>query len=164
MKKTKAPVDEPESKPVVDVYNRAEVELTAFLKESDVREVLTALQDLVDARNAALDEAIRAVKSELQRSDKDRMVVEGIGAQKKYKTYYDTKHLAESLPVGQVKLFMTERVEYDLNVNALEQLVRQGEIDQDIVREAYHREEMSPSVMGGAPKPYVLPVLPMDDT
>lgn len=162
MRIKKREANEPESKPIVDRYNATNMDLKEFI--ADNREVLSAFYDLVQRRNSSLDEAIRAVKSELQRSEHTKLFVEGIGAVKKYKTYYDAKMLAESLPVNQFQLFATERLEYDINVEALEQLVRQGEVDQTIVREAYHKDEQSPANMPGNPKPYDLPPIPPEDT
>lgn len=153
----------PVSKAIVDRYNEADKELGAFLKDPEVNSLLNELRRLVEDRNTLLDEAVRAVKSELQRSDQNKLFVDGIGAVKKHKKYYDAKMLAEQLPVRQFRLFAKERVEYDINVEALEQLMRQGEVDQAIVSEAYHVDEQAPASMPGNPKPYTLPPIPQED-
>lgn len=158
--KKKQEQNEPESKPAVDRYNEANRELKEFLEDPEINSVLNELHQLVESRNTLLDEAVRAVKSELQRSEQNKLFVDGIGAVKKFKTYYDAKLLAEHLPVRQFQLFAKERLEYDINEEVLEQLVRQGEVDQVIVREAYHRDEQSPASMPGNPKPYALPPIP----
>jgi len=164
MKKTKTKAKpEHESTGIVDQYNESEDALKDFSSDPAVREILEELHSLTEARNSALDAAIRAVKSELQRSEGERLVVGGIGAQKKYKRYYDAKYLAENLPVGQFLLFAKERLEYDIDTAVLDQLLRQGEVDQDIVRGAYHNDEQSPSSMPGTPKPYMLPPIPLGD-
>lgn len=143
-------------------YRRAEVELDTFLKDPDIREVLQELYQLVEERNATLDEAIRNIKSELQRSDQVQLVCAGLGAQKRHKTWYDTGFLAEHLPHSQAQLVLTSHLEWELNKTLLEQLLRQGEIDTEVVSQAFHDEPDSPAVLPGTPKPFILPPLPID--
>ncbi|CAB4131699.1 hypothetical protein UFOVP276_86 [uncultured Caudovirales phage] len=143
-------------------YKEIEEELKAFLKDPDIRPILEELYDLVKRRNELLDVAIRDVKSELQRSDHRQLVYDGIGAQKKTERYYDTDFLAEHLPVGQADLVLSRKITYELNQPMLEQMVRQGEVDNDIVRQAYHEKAQTPSAMPGTPKPFALPALPME--
>lgn len=143
-------------------YRRAEAELDAFLKDPDIREVLQELYQLVEERNATLDEAIRNIKSELQRSDQAQLVFEGLGAQKRHKTWYDTDFLAEHLPHNQAQLVLTSHLEWELNKTLLEQLLRQGEVDTEVVKQAFHDEPDSPAVLPGTPKPFTLPPLPTD--
>jgi hypothetical protein len=106
---------------------------------------------------------MRAIKSQLQRSDQDRLVIDGLGAQKKYKRYYDAEFLAKALPAEQTDEFMTERIVYDVDKERLEQLLRQGEIDNETVELAYREEEQNPANLPGSPKPYILPALPVSE-
>jgi hypothetical protein len=143
-------------------YKEANDELVAFMRSSDNRPVLEEFYELIRLRNESLDTAVRDVKSELQRSEHRQLIYEGIGAQKKTERYYDTEFLAENLPVGQAELVLTRKITYELNQPMLEQMVRQGDVDNEIVREAYHEDQLNPSSMPGTPKPFSLPALPLD--
>lgn len=146
----------------VDDFLAAKEELEAFMKDDDIREILMELDRLVSDYNSKLDTASRQVKSQLRTMDQQKLIIKGIGAQKKMKRWYDVQHLAEALPADQSELILTERVTYDLDVQLLEQLRRQGEIDNNIVAESYHEEEQNPSAMPGTPKPYAMPAIPVD--
>ena len=143
-------------------YRKAEAELAAFIGDENIREIMEELYQLVEERNATLDEAIRNIKSELQRSDQAQLVFEGLGAQKRHKRWYDTDFLAEHLPHNQAQLVLTSHLEWELNQTLLEQLLRQGEIDTEVVAQAFHDEPESPAVLPGTPKPFILPPLPTD--
>lgn len=143
-------------------YREANDELIAFMRDPAYRPLLEEFYELVKVRNDALDTAVRDVKAELQRSEHRQLIYEGIGAQKKTERYYDTDFLSEHLPVGQADLILTRKVTYELNQPMLEQMVRQGEVDNEIVRQAYHEDNLNPSSMPGTPKPFSLPALPLD--
>ena len=134
------------------------------MKDPASRAILEEFYDLVDQRNVALDEAVKedAKSDKLQRSDRHQLVYEGIGAQKRVSRYYDTDFLSEHLPIGQADLVLFRKVTYELNQPLLEQMVRQGEVDPVIVREAYHEDVQNPAAMPGTPKPFSLPALPRD--
>ena len=144
-------------------YRVAENELQEFMKDASVMELLKEFYQLIEKRNTTLDEALRAIKSEVQRSDQKRLVIEGLGAQKKYRTYYDTDFLSEHLPVKQAEMILTEKTVFELNEPLLQQLVRQGEIDNTVVREAYREEEQNPANVPGTPKPWSMPPLPIEE-
>ena len=168
MKKQKAAKKETTNEPLTAAsisaarYRKAEVELDEFLKDPNVREIMQELYALVDERNATLDEAIRNIKSELQRTDQPQLVCEGLGAQKRHKRWYDASFLAEHLPHNQAELVLTSHLEWDLNQPLLEQLLRQGEIDTEVVQQAFHDDPETPAVLPGTPKPFILPPLPVD--
>jgi len=145
----------------VIAYDRAREELQRFMSDEDIREILLEMEQLVDEHNAKLDAAMRAIKSELRMMEQEKLIINGLGAQKKYKRYYDAEFLANALPADQSDEILTERVVYDLDKERLEQLLRQGEIDNTIVEKAYHEEEQNPANLPGTPKPYILPTLPV---
>lgn len=149
------------AKKLVDSWQKARDELDAFLKDPEVRDVLLELNDLINKHNEQLDAAVRAVKSAVKTSNQDKLVVGCIGAQKKYKRYYDADFLANALPADQADEVLTEKVIYTLDTQRLEQLLRQGEIDREIVQSAFHEEEMNPASMPGTPKPFSMPHLPV---
>lgn len=158
VKKTEKPKDdEPRSKKIVQKFWKAKGELDTFLTDPDMQEVLQEFNRLVVDYNQTLDEALRAIKSELASSNKDKLVIEGLGAQKKARRYYDAAFLIENLPIAQWKEFITERIVHDLDTPKLEQLLRQGEVNSYIVREAYHEEQLGAASLPGTPKPIVLP-------
>lgn len=144
-------------------FKEAHEALQEFLNDVEIRPILQEFESLVNIRNQALDTAMRAIKSELRNMEQDKLVMEGLGAQKKYKRWYDTEFLARALPAEQADLVLSERVVYDLDQARLEQLARQGEIDNEIVRAAFHEEEQSPAALPGTPKPYEIPSLPVID-
>jgi hypothetical protein len=146
----------------VDDFLAAKEELEAFMKDDEIREILMEMDRLVADYNSKLDTATRQVKSQLRTMDQQKLLIKGIGAQKKMKRWYDVEHLANALPADQSELILTERVTYDLDIQLLEQLRRQGEINNDIVAESYHEEEQNPSAMPGTPKPYTMPAIPVD--
>jgi len=145
----------------VAFYNDARAALSEFLADKDIRDILLELEDLVAEHNARLDDAMRTIKSELRHMDQDKLVINGLGAQKKYKRYYDADFLVNTLPAIQSEEIITEKITYILDKERLEQLMRQGEIDNEIVQKAYHEEELNPTNLPGSPKPYVLPGIPV---
>jgi len=144
-------------------FKEAHEALQEFLNDREIRPILQELEQLVVARNQALDTAMRAIKGELRSLDQDKLVLEGLGAQKKFKRWYDTDFLARALPAEQADLILTEKIVYELDQARLEQLARQGEIDNEIVRAAFREEEQAPAALPGTPKPYDLPSLPVID-
>lgn len=143
-------------------FKETDEELRAFMKDPSFRPMLEEFYALVEQRNLILDEAVRDVKAELQRSDRHQLVYGAIGAQKRVSRYYDTDFLSEHLPVGQADLVLSRKVTYELNQPLLEQMLRQGEVDPHIVRDAYHEDAQNPAAMPGTPKPFSLPALPRD--
>ena len=146
----------------VDAFLDAKESLELFMRDEDIREILQELNDLVADYNSKLDTATRLVKGELRKSPQSKLVINGIGAQKKTKRWYDAEYLANTLPADQSDLILTEKITYELDVALLEQLRRQGEIDNAIVADAYHEEEMNPSALPGTPKPFSIPSIPVD--
>jgi hypothetical protein len=147
----------------VQRFREADNAVKEFMSDPDIRALLEELDVLVTRRNATLDEAMRAVKNELRGMDQDKLIIDGLGAQKKFKRWYDTEFLSNALPSAQADLVLTEKVVYELNQELLEQLTRQGEVDGRIVQNAYREEEQAPAALPGCPKAYVLPILPVDD-
>jgi len=143
-------------------YRASEEELQEFLEDGDIYDILRTFARLVEVRNQTLDAAMRAVKTELRLLDQDKLIMDGLGAQKKYKRWYDADFLANSLPAAQAELILTERVVYDVDHTRLEQMARQGEVDNEIVRMAFREEEQAPAAMPGSPKPYVIPMIPLN--
>jgi transposase len=134
-----------------------------FMSDPDIRALLQELETLVERRNVTLDEAMRSVKNELRGMDQDKLIIDGLGAQKKFKRWYDAEFLSNTLPSAQADLVLTEKVVYELNQELLEQLTRQGEVDGRIVQNAYREEEQAPAALPGSPKAYILPLLPVND-
>lgn len=147
----------------VQQYERTQEALNTFLRVSEVRDFMLELQQLVDERNTALDAAHRAVKQQLLSSDQDKLVVGNIGAQKKISRWYDGDYLARELTHSQADIILEEVVTYKVKVDVLTQLLRQGEVDSEVVRLAYHEEPPVASLMSGAGKPYTLPVVSLDE-
>lgn len=142
-------------------FNEAKDTLLEFLSDPEIRELLLEHEHLVKEHNQALDQAMRAIKSELRTLDQDKLIIDGLGAQKKYKRYYDPDFLANALPAEQADLVLTEIVTYKVDREVLEQMTRQGEVDNEIVEKAFHEEEQNPANLPGTPKPYTLPALPV---
>jgi hypothetical protein len=145
----------------VRAFHEAKDALLDFLSDPEIREIMLEHEHLVKEHNQTLDQAMRAIKSELRSLDQDKLIIDGLGAQKKWKRYYDADHLAKALPAEQSDLVLTERVIYEVNREVLEQMMRQGEIDNEIVEQAYHEDEQNPANLPGTPKPYVIPALPV---
>lgn len=148
---------------VVAQFNKSKDALHEFLGDASIRDVLLELEQLVTDYNQKLDTAVRAVKSEARHSDQNKIFIDGIGAQKKFRRYYDSEFLANTLPAEQFEDFATERIVYELDLDRLEQLVRQGEVDGEIVAEARRIEEQNPSSLPGTPKAFNIPTVPVGD-
>jgi len=144
----------------VKLFHQVEKALQEFLADTNIHDILMEFEALVNRRNQTLDDAMRSIKGELRVMEQDKLVLEGLGAQKKYKRWYDTDLLASALPKEQAELVLIKKVIYDLDQPRLEQLLRQGEIDNEVVQKAYHEEEQSPAALPGTPKPYVIPAIP----
>jgi hypothetical protein len=144
-------------------FDEAKEELFTFMADPEIKDILLEYEQLVGEYNRQLDAASRAVKTQLRTLDQDKLVVGVVGAQKKYKRYYDVDFLANTLPAEQADLVLTETVTYKLDADLLHQLVRQGEVDNELVAKAYHEDEQAPANMPGTPKPYVIPSVPIDD-
>jgi hypothetical protein len=146
----------------VERFNQAKEELDSFLADPEIRDVMLEFQQLVTNHNNRLDEALRATKAELRSSARTRLVYGSIGAMKKFKRYYDVDYLAAKLPAEQADEILTEKVVYELHQERLDQLLRQGEIDTELVQQAYHEEEQNPSNLPGVPKPFTIPTVVVD--
>jgi uncharacterized protein (UPF0216 family) len=144
-------------------YEESQEELDAFLRDPDIRDILLELEQLVNRRNAALDQAVRTVKNELRTSDRAKLLIGTIGAQKKWRRWYDVDFLANALPADQAELVLTETVIYELDEALLDQMTRQGEVDNQVVQKAFHEEELPPANMPGTPKPFIMPAVPVRD-
>lgn len=147
----------------VAAFNESQAALKAFLGDMNIRDILIELEQLVEDYNQKLTAATNAVKAECRHSDQNKVFIDGIGAQKKFRRYYDAEYLANTLPADQFEEFATEKIVYELNVERLEQLVRQGEVDGVIVAEARRIEEQNPSLLPGTPHAYAIPAIPVDD-
>lgn len=145
----------------VHSFHEAKDNLLEFLSDPEIRELLLEHEHLVKEHNQALDQAMRSLKSELQSLDQDKLIIDGLGAQKKYKRYYDADFLANALPAEQADLVLTEIVSYTVDREVLEQMMRQGEVDNEIVEKAYHEDEQNPANLPGTPKPFTIPALPV---
>ena len=147
----------------VQKYKDAAQALSDYMQDEGVHEVLQEYASYIEDYNMLLDAAIRAVKTQLRASNKRKLTVGGLGAQKKMKRWYDIDVLSDKLPAKQSELFLTEKVIYELDENALNDAVRQGAVDIGIVQKAYHEVEQNPSNLPGTPKPYSIPALVMND-
>jgi len=147
----------------VQAFREAERNLQEFMASPEARPILEEYSMLIAEYNEKLDAAIRAMKSEAQKTDSDKLIVDGLGVQKRYKRWYDGDILAKSLPSDIADEVLTEKVVYEVDKERLEQLVRQGEVDNNIVKMAF-KEEASITMMPGMPKPYVIPAVPRSGT
>lgn len=146
----------------VKQYEAAEAELLAFMQDQDALPVLQQYHALVESRNSKLGDAIQAVKAALQRSTKPKLTVGSLGAQKKISHEYDVGFLRENLPQEQLDLFVTEEITYKVNEELLAALTRQGEVDAEIVKQAYKEKPASLANLPGTPKVWSLPGLPTE--
>jgi len=144
-------------------FREADKALKDFMADPAVRDVLQEYTQLVNQYNQCLEDAVRSVKSELRRGDQEKIIIGGIGAQRKFRTWYDAEMLVTLLPASQTEEIITEKITYELDEQRLEQLCRQGEIDNEVVRRAYHREELNPANLPGTPKPFYIPPLPVNE-
>jgi len=144
-------------------FKEAEKEVRDFMNDPDVIDILRYFHRLIETRNERLGEAVRAVKAELARSEQEKLFIDGIGAQKRTSVYYDLDHLRAYLPEEQLRLVITERIVYDLHEEDLVRLVRQGEIDEEIVKQAYKETPGGVASLPGTPKPWELPPLPSEE-
>lgn len=167
MKKTASKTVAPEKKKkpaksgaqlAVELYEEAKTNLEEFLAEPDYKDVLREFETLIQARDERLDAAVREVKSELLLSDANALTVGEFSAQKRTKRYYDANYLADNIPVNVFRMFAKERLEYDIDTDTLEQMVRQGDLDFDLVKAAFKEEK--PTAVAGPknPKPFVIPI------
>lgn len=134
----------------VEEFERAQAELHEFLEAND--EFIDELRRLTEEFNITVKNAQIAIKSQLQNSDSDRLVIGAFGAVKKRKEYWDGTQLAAILPRQVADLVLKEIVAYEVNVSKLEQVIRQGEVDRDETYEAFHQENPTVAMMPGAPK------------
>jgi len=140
-------------------FRTAEKALAAFMADPDNVEILDQYSELIAERNSCLDATIKVLKSDIQRSDKDKLVVDGLGVQKRVRTEYDVDVLRESLPKDKQDLCITKRVVYDLDENQLLALVRMEEVDKKVVEKA-RRETQQIAVIPGMPKAWIVPPMP----
>lgn len=131
-------------------FEEAYTELNSFMEEN--HEFVDELRRLIDDHNAAIKEAVTALKSDLQNSDRDKLVIGRFGAVKKRKEFWDGMELAALVPARVSQHFLTEKLSYEVNVTKLEQLIRQGEVDRDEVYKAFHQDAPTLSLMPGTPK------------
>jgi|GEM_PF-3812894 len=131
-------------------FGLAKTALREFMDEND--DYVQELRRLIDDYNACIREAVHALKSQLRDSEQNRLVVGEFGAMKRRREWWDGHILANSVPRDKQELFLTAKTVYEVDVSKLEQLLRQGEIDADIARQAFHEDEPTISLMPGSPK------------
>lgn len=146
----------------VNRYNEADARIQEFMSNPEIVEMLHEYHSLINERNSCLDEAIRAVKSELQRSPDDKILINGIGAQKRVSTDYDVEILRAEIPKDKRDIFMSRKITYEVNKDILMQLVQMQEVSKDVVDKARSTKESIAS-MPGTPKVYSLPPLHNED-
>ena len=163
MRRQKNQTDDSPAERAVNRFHEAQRDLDNFLHLPEVREIMTELARLVEDYNATLDAAGRSVKQQLLMSERNKLVVGDFGAQKKVSRWYDGEFLADHLSVNQSELVLEEITTYRVKVDVLDQLARQGEVDNEVVRLAFHEDAPTASMMPGAPKPYNIPTLREED-
>lgn len=131
-------------------FGEAKTELRGFMDDND--DFVQELRRLIEGYNAGIRESVHALKSQLKDSEQSRLVIGEFGVMKKRREWWDGQALAASVPEDKRELFLMEKVVYEVDVTKLEQLLRQGEIDNDIVRQAFHEDAPSLSLMPGSPK------------
>lgn len=131
-------------------FEAAQSELREFMNDNG--ELIDELRRLIENYNASLKEASVAVKGQLKNSPEDRLVVGQFGAMKKRNEKWDGTALAAMFPARVSEIFLQEIVSYEVNVTKLEQLIRQGEVDQEKAYKALHIGSPTLSMMGGCPK------------
>jgi NurA-like 5'-3' nuclease len=154
VKKRKGP-EQKENEPTpaeraAERFEEASSELTNFMEEN--HEFVDELRRLIDDHNSAIQEAVTAIKNDLQNSDRDKLVIGRFGAMKRKKEYWSGMELAALVPARISEHFLTEKLSYEVNVTKLEQLIRQGEVDRDEVYKAFHQDAPTLSLMPGTPK------------
>lgn len=143
-------VEETPAERAVRKFGAAKTELREFMDEND--DFVQELRRLIEGYNAGIREAVHALKSQLKESDQARLVIGEFGVMKKRREWWDGHVLAVNVPKDKQELFLEEKIVYEVDVSKLEQLMRQGEIDAEIARQAFHEEEPSLSLMPGSPK------------
>lgn len=134
----------------VGKFDEAQAELQEFISEN--HELTDELRRLIENYNAALKESAITVKSELQNSERSKLVVGQFGATKRNRSHWDGHKICALFPRGVSDMVLTERIEYTIDVKKLEQLQRQGEIDAELARQAFVDKPPSLSLMPGCPK------------
>jgi HPt (histidine-containing phosphotransfer) domain-containing protein len=143
-------VEETPAEKAVHKFGGAKNELREFMDDND--DFIQELRRLIENYNAGIREAVHALKSQLKESDLARLVVGEFGVMKKRREWWDGQALAASVPQDKQELFLAAKTIYEVDVSKLEQLLRQGEIDADIARQAFHEDDPSLSLMPGSPK------------
>lgn len=134
----------------VKKFSKTKTELREFMNDND--DFIQELRRLVEGYNASIREAVHAMKSQLRDLEQSRLVIGEFGVMKKRREWWDGEFLAASIPADKRELFLTERISYEVDVSKLEQLMRQGEIDNEIAGQAFHQDDPSLSLMPGCPK------------
>lgn len=142
--------EETAAEKAVRKFGEAKTELRGFMDDND--DFVQELRRLIEKYNAGIRESVHALKSQLKDSEQSRLVIGEFGVMKKRREWWDGQALAASVPEDKRELFLMEKVVYEVDVTKLEQLLRQGEIDNDIVRQAFHEDAPSLSLMPGSPK------------
>jgi len=131
-------------------FELAQSELREFIRENE--DFVDEVRRLVENYNAAVKRATVAIKTELQHSDRERIQFGQFGAMKKSKDFWDGRELAAIVSARQADLFLKEEIVYKVDVDKLDQLIRQGEVDRDGVYKAFHQQPPTIAMMPGCPK------------
>lgn len=142
--------DESMAQLAVRDFEKAQEELKGFQEENE--EFTDELRRLVDNFNAACVQASKTVKAELSASDQHKLVHGQFGAQKVNRDRYDGHILASLIPEEIHKLFLSKRVDYLVDQTKLEELLRQGEVDRDLVDRSFKQDPPTIKMMPGCPK------------
>lgn len=134
----------------VEKFEKAQHDLNDFMVENE--DFIMELRQLVDEHNATLKEAQMAIKSELANSDEKKLKYGPLAVVKKMKDYWDGNKLVELLPATVTETFLEEIITYKVNVERLEQLIRQEEIKEEQVRDAFVLVPPQVAMSPGCPK------------
>lgn len=134
----------------VQRFEEADSSLREFM--TDNPEFMDELRSRVEDFNASIVEAANLVKAELRSSDKKRLVVGSFGAIMKRRERWDGNILAATLPAKVSQHFLKEIITYEVNVDKLEQMIRQAEVDPAEANKGLIQSKPSPTLLPGCPK------------
>lgn len=150
-KKTKEQAEEKtQAELAVERFEEADQDLRGFM--TDNPDFMDELRRLVDNFNASAGEAAKAVKAQLKSSGQKRLIIGSFGAITKQSSRWDGNKLAALIPARISQRFLNEVVAYEVNVDVLEQMMRQGEIDPVEANKAYVESKASMAMIAGSPK------------
>ena len=135
----------------IKIYDQANRSLVDFINENS--HIVDELNSLLEERNDALRKVETILKTNLKNSSESSISCGSFKVLKKGPTFkWDGEKLHDLLPENKTKQFITEVVNYVVDNDRLDSMIRNKEVDAEEVNDALIKLDQSVAFAPGCPK------------